>query len=105
MKTTDLILKSLLVGGVVMVGCVVGRIVFLAATVTAFHYFPSAAGIEFLWVAPFGAVPAAILALWFLAGERRYSIRQLRRLSKRHDLPTDTYASILIALELLEEQR
>ena len=99
----DLTLKAGAIALTMMVGCVVGRAAFLLMTTPNPKYLPSAAAIEFLWVAPVGAVPGAVLALAFMAKERRSTMRRLRKMGDSPRLTTDQQVALVQVLELLRE--
>jgi len=105
MKTADLILKSLFIGAVSIVGAGVGRWAFLLTTDTPSRFYHQAVAIEMVWVAPFAAVPVMMLTVRFLVSERRYSIGQLRKISKRRNLTASTQASFIEVMEYLEEEQ
>lgn len=101
----DLTLKAGAIALIAMLGCVVGRISFLLMTATDLTYWPSAAGIEFLFVAPFGAIPAALVALVFMGKERSRTVRHLRRIARSPELKADEFLSIESVLSLLKERQ
>jgi hypothetical protein len=103
MTTADLILKAGAIALVTMLGATAGRVAFLLMTAPDMRYWASAAAIEFLWVAPWGAVPAAALSLALLRQERRAAIRQLKRLGNNPRLTTDEAIALATVQDLLTE--
>lgn len=98
----DLILKAGAIALVAMTGAAAGRIAFIVMT-GDYRYWISASAIEFLWVAPWGAVPAAALSLALLRQERRAAIRQLKRLGNNPRLTTEEVIALATVQDLLKE--
>lgn len=105
MKTADLILKTLFVGAVSVIGAGVGRWAFLLTTDTPQRFYHQAVAIEMVWVAPFAAIPVMLLTIRFLVSERRYSMRQLKKIAKRRNLSASTQASFIEVMDYLEEEQ
>lgn len=103
-SNADLILKALVIGAMSGAGCAIGRWAYLIATDTPSQYFHEAIAVELVWVAPFGIVPAVILAAVFLTHERSYAVRTLQRIARRRNLPASTVASFTEVLDVLREE-
>jgi hypothetical protein len=78
-------------------------VAFLLMTAPDMRYWALAAAIEFLWVVPRGAVPAAALSLALLRQERRAAIRQLKRLGDHPRLSTDEAIALATVQDLLKK--
>ncbi len=100
--SADLILKAGAIALIAMLGAAMGRIAFIVMT-GDFRYWISAAGIEFLWVAPWGALPAAALSLTLLKQERQTAIRQLKRLSSSPRITAEEAIALEVVQNLLTE--